>query len=521
MQKNCACCALALVMMVCSTGAAKPPNIVFFLVDDMGWRDVGCFGSSFYETPNIDRFAKEGVRFTNAYAACHVCSPTRASLMTGKYPGRLGLTDWLSGRRDFDFQHLLSAEKLQALPLEEITLAEALKARGYRTAIFGKWHLGDGGAGPLNQGFDVQVPKWNGCCPKGGYHPPYRMAGLKIDGQEDEYLTDRLTSMALDFMEGKGDRPFFLYLSHFSVHDPIQGRKDLVEKYRAKLAKLPPLEGPPFILEGNPDDKAPLSRDQLTSLVGKPSHQAHKVLPQRTIKIKQRQDNVEFAAMVESVDESLGRVLEKLDELGQADNTIVIFYSDNGGMSAGNFGNPTRVVPNSQLDRAYATSNLPLRGAKGWLYEGGIRVPMIVKWPGKGRAGVICEEPVISPDFYPSILEMAGLPVKPAQHKDGKSFVPALQGRSFERGPIYWHFPHYSNHGMQSPGGAIRLGDYKLHEYFENNTVQLFNLKEDVGEQNNLAKSEPKKAAELLALLRDWRQEVSARMMGAKDSSGK
>lgn len=262
MQKNCACCALALVMMVCSTGAAKPPNIVFFLVDDMGWRDVGCFGSSFYETPNIDRFAKEGVRFTNAYAACHVCSPTRASLMTGKYPGRLGLTDWLSGRRDFDFQHLLSAEKLQALPLEEITLAEALKARGYRTAIFGKWHLGDGGAGPLNQGFDVQVPKWNGCCPKGGYHPPYRMAGLKIDGQEDEYLTDRLTSMALDFMEDKGDRPFFLYLSHFSVHDPIQGRKDLVEKYRAKLAKLPPLEGPPFILEGNPDDKAPLSRDQ-------------------------------------------------------------------------------------------------------------------------------------------------------------------------------------------------------------------------------------------------------------------
>ena len=248
------CFALCLVQ----SSAAVQPNVVFFLVDDMGWRDVACFGSSFYETPNIDRFAKQGVRFTNAYAACHVCSPTRASIMTGKYPGRLDLTDWLSGRREFDFQRFLSAEKLQALPLKEVTLAEALKAKGYRTGIFGKWHLGNGEAGPLNQGFDIQVPKWNGCCPKGGYHPPYRMEGLTIDGKKDEYLTDRLTSMALDFMGQNKDKPFFLYLSHFSVHDPIQGRKDLVEKYRAKLAKLPPLKGPPFILEGNPDDKASL-----------------------------------------------------------------------------------------------------------------------------------------------------------------------------------------------------------------------------------------------------------------------
>ena len=508
------CFALGLVQ----SSTAAHPNVVLFLVDDMGWRDVACFGSSFYETPNIDRFAKQGVRFTNAYAACHVCSPTRASIMTGKYPGRLDLTDWLSGRREFDFQRFLSAEKLQALPLEEVTLAEALKAKGYRTGIFGKWHLGNVEAGPLNQGFDVQVPKWNGCCPKGGYHPPYRMEGLKIKGKKDEYLTDRLTSMALDFMGQSKDKPFFLYLSHFSVHDPIQGRKDLVDKYRIKLATLPPLEGPPFILEGNPDDKAPLSHEKLTDLLGKPSYQAHKVLPQRTIKIKQRQDNVEFAAMVESVDESLGRVLEKLDEMGQTDNTIVIFYSDNGGMSAGNFGNPTRVVQQNQLDRAYATSNLPLRGAKGWLYEGGIRVPMIVKWPGKGRAGVICEEPVISPDFYPSILEMVGLPAKPAQHKDGKSFASALQGKSFERGPIYWHFPHYSNHGMQSPGGAIREGDYKLLEYFENNTVQLFNLKEDIGEQNDLARVRPKKAAKLLAKLREWRKDVDARMLRPKNN---
>jgi arylsulfatase A-like enzyme len=492
--------------------AERPPNVVFFLVDDMGWRDVACFGSTFYETPHIDRFARQGVRFTQAYAACHVCSPTRASIMTGKYPGRLDLTDWLSGRREFAFQQFLSAEKLQALPLEEFTLAEALKAKGYRTGIFGKWHLGNAEAGPLNQGFDIQVPSWNGCCPKGGYHPPYKMQGLKIEGEPDVYLTDRLTSLALDFMGQGTDQPFFLYLSHFSVHDPIQGRKDLVEKYRAKLARLSPLEGPAFILEGNPDDKNPLSRKQLTALLDDPSHRGHRVLPQRTIKIKQRQDNIEFAAMVESIDESLGRVLKKLDEMGQADNTIVIFYSDNGGMSAGNFGNPDRVVQEKQLDQAYATSNLPLRGAKGWLYEGGVRVPMIVKWPGKGRAGVVCEEPVISPDFYPSILEMVGLPARPGQHKDGKSFVPALLGRSFERGAIYWHFPHYSNHGMQSPGGAIRLGDYKLLEYFENHTAQLFNLEDDIGEQNDLAQAEPQKTAELLALLRAWRKDVSARM---------
>ena len=502
------CCVLTFI----SVNAAKRPNVVFFLVDDMGWRDVGCFGSSFYDTPNIDRLAKQGVKFTNAYAACHVCSPTRASIMTGKYPGRLNLTDWLSGRRDFAFQRLLSAEKLQALPLKEVTLAEALKANGYRTGIFGKWHLGNEQAGPLSQGFDVQIPSWNGCCPRGGYHPPYKMEGLKIEGKEDEYLTDRLNSMALDFIEQAREKPFFLYLSHFSVHDPIQGREDLVKKYQKKRVNLSPVQGPEFILEGNPDDKNSLSRKQLTELLNESSHQGHKVLPQRTIKIKQRQDNIEFAAMVEAIDQSLGRVMKKLEDLGQAENTIIIFASDNGGMSAGNFGNPKRVVKNSQLDLAYATSNLPLRGAKGWLYEGGVRVPMIVKWPGKGKSGVVCAEPVMSTDFYPSILEMLGLPAIPSQHIDGKSFVPALRDKPFERGPIYWHFPHYSNHGMQSPAGAIREGNYKLLEYFENGTVQLFNLKEDLGEQNDLSATEPERAARLIDKLRAWRKEVDAKM---------
>ena len=492
------------------------PNIVFFLVDDLGWRDVGCYGSSFYETPHIDQLGAEGVRFTQAYAACHVCSPTRASIMSGKYPARLNLTDWLPGRGDFPFQALKNAEINQHLPFAEITLAEALKAKGYSTAIFGKWHLGENPSGPLSHGFDVQVPKWNKGWPKSGYHAPFRMEDLK--DSKGDYLTDRLTNEALSYIEQNKDRPFFLYLSHFSVHDPIQGRQDLVRKYRKKLAKMKRSKGPAFVLEGNPDEENPFSREQLTDLIEQPSHQGHKVLPQRTVKIKQQQDNIEFAAMVEATDESLGRVLNKLKTMGLTDNTIVIFFSDNGGMSAANFGNPKRQVAESKLDGAYSTSNLPLRGAKGWLYEGGIRVPMIVKWPSHGNKGAVCEEPVISTDFYPTILEMAGLPAMPDQHVDGVSFVPALKGEPFDRKAIYWHFPHYSNHGMQSPGGAIRLGDYKLLEYFENNTVQLFNLKVDPGEQNDLAQSQPEKADELLKMLRVWRQEVSAKMMPAKQA---
>ena len=354
-----------------AAAAERPPNIVFFLVDDMGWRDVGVFGSTFYETPHIDALAERGVRFTNAYAATHVCSPTRASLLTGKYPARLRLTDWLPGRREHAFERLLSAEKLAALPLDEVTLAEALREHDYSTAIFGKWHLGGDEAGPLHQGFDVQAPDFPGSTPRGGYFPPYLMAGLVVEGEEDEYLTDRLTDFAVDFIEQSQDRPFFLYLSHFAVHDPIEGRPDLVLKYREKAARMGPPAGPAFLLEGNPDDPEPLSRAQLNALLEQPSHQEHSVLPQDTVKIKQHQDNVEFAAMVTAIDDSLGRVQSTLDRLGLAENTIVVFYSDNGGMAAANLGNPARKIPPDLLDVAYSTSNLPLRGAKGWLYEGG------------------------------------------------------------------------------------------------------------------------------------------------------
>ena len=304
-------CVRFLIVVACfcspAIAAEKLPNVVFFLVDDLGWRDLGCYGSPFYETPHIDRFAKESVRFSEAYATCHVCSPTRASIMTGKYPATLHLTDWLPGRKEFPFQKLKNVATLQHLP---------------------------------------------------------------------------------------------------------------------------------------------------------------------------------FAG------------------------------SDNGGMSAANFGRPDRVIPDSQLDKAYSTSNLPLRGAKGWLYEGGIRVPMMVKWPSQGNRGTTCDVPVTSTDFYPSILAMIGVAARPEQHQDGVSFAPLLKGQNrLDREAIYWHFPHYSNHGMQSPGGAIRCGDYKLLEYFENNTVQLFNLREDLGEHNDLATAEPEVAARLKSMLHRWRAKVGAQMM--------
>ena len=511
----------SLIIFLSCSGDKKEPNIIFFLVDDLGWSDVAIYGSSFYETPNIDQLAKDGVRFTQAYAACHVCSPTRASILTGKYPARLQLTDWLQGRSwllprtEYDYEKLKSAKFYQHLPFEEITIAEELKSNGYKTAIFGKWHLGEDPSGPLSHGFDLHIPKgWDKGWPKAGYYAPFKLDG--IEDSEGDYLTDRLTDEALKFIDQNKKEPFFLYLSLFSVHDPIQGRPDLVEKYQKKLNKLSSPNNPDFILEGNPDDPTPLSKSELENLIKLPSHKDFKVLPQRTVKIKQRQDNIHFAAMVEAVDENLGRVIKKLKALDLDENTILIFFSDNGGMSGANFGRPTREISPTKLDEAFSTSNLPLRGAKGWLYEGGIRVPLIVKWPGRVERGIVSDRQVISTDFYPTILEMLGLESKSLQHVDGKSFVKALENKQYNRGAIYWHFPHYSNHGMQSPGGAIRLGDYKLIEYFENNSFQLFNLKNDISEQNDLSTSEPEKAAELLSMLNEWRIETSAQMMSEK-----
>jgi arylsulfatase A-like enzyme len=508
---------VSLFMFACgpvkdSINENKPINVLLFLVDDLGWKDVGCYGSNFYETPNIDKLAEDGIRFTNAYAASHVCSPTRASLMTGMYPATLNITNWLPGTRNLPNQRLQEFKINQHLPYDINTLPGMLKENGYKTAIFGKWHIGDDSASTARQGFDLHIPDWDYCCPKESYYFPYKMRGLET-GEEGEYLTDRLTDEAMAYMEENKDSPFFLYLSHFAVHDPIEGRPDLVAKYKEKLKSIERPKDPPFILEGKPGIEAPIPREELDRLLDLEMYQEYKVFPNQAVKIKQHQDNIHFAAMVESIDESLGRVINKLEELEIADHTLIIFYSDNGGMSAANFWNPEREISEDELDKAYSTSNLPLRGGKGWLYEGGIRVPLIFKMPGSMARGSLSDVPVISPDIYPTILDLLGFHDKNTEI-DGQSFLPILEGeKKLDRKAIFWHFPHYSNHGMQSPGGAIRSGDYKLLEYYETGKVQLFNLKEDIGEQNNLADKEIAKVAELRAMLHQWRDKVGAEMM--------
>ena len=489
----------------------KPkPNIVFFLVDDLGWSDVGCYGSKFHETPAIDQLAKEGIRFDNAYSTCHVCSPSRASILTGKYPARTNLTEWLGGRPERDYEPLHHGEKLTALPDEEVTLAETLKSQGYATANYGKAHLR---VDPKTYGFDEEITGW-----VRSYHYPFGSAyNEKLSAKKGDYYTDKLTDAALDFIERNKDRPFFVHLEHFAVHDPIQGRPDLVEKYQKKLTAIPKQDGPDFILEANPDGPA-LTSEELTALAENDELQVHQ--DARVWWVKQKQDNVEFAGMLEATDESLGRIRAKLNDLGLSDNTIVIFTADNGGMSASN---QYRGInhPIESLDSRFASSNLPLRGAKGWNYEGGIRVPLVVYWPGKIKPNTISEALVTGTDFYPTLLDMIGMPTLPNQHVDGVSFLPALRGKAHDRGAIYWHFPHYSNHGYQSPGGAIRLGKYKLLEYYENGSVQLFDLEKDISELNDLSKAEPDVRSKLLKMLHDWRREVDAKMPYPKTATSK
>jgi len=488
----------------------RPPNIVFFLVDDLGWSDVGCYGSTFHETPHIDRLAKEGMRFDNAYSTCHVCSPSRASILTGKYPARTDLTEWLGGRPERAYEKLHSAKKLMSLPAEEITLAETLKKHGYSTANYGKAHLR---VNPKTYGFDEAITGWV----RSYFHPFSPQYAKTLPAKKGDYYTDKLTDAALDFIERNKDRPFFVHLEHFAVHDPIQGRKDLVAKYRKKLAAMPKPKGPEYILEPNPDGP-PLTAAELKALEKDDRLQLHQ--DKRVWWVKQVQDNVEFAGMLEATDQSLGRIRTKLEELGLAENTIVIFTADNGGMSASN---QYRGInhPRQVLDSRFASSNLPLRGAKGWNYEGGIRVPLIVHWPGQTKANSLSHAMVTGTDFYPTLLEMINLPALPKQHVDGKSFVPALRGKPHDRGPIYWHFPHYSNHGYQSPGGAIRLGNYKLLEYYENGNVQLFDLEKDLGEQNDLSKAQPETTKKLLKMLQDWRREVDAKMPQVKTAASR
>lgn len=459
-------------LAISSVESKRKPNFLFILADDLGWTDLGCFGSSFYETPNIDRLAAESIKFTQAYAACPVCSPTRASIMAGKYPARMGTTDWFGAPQPHTVRNhwtrnkpLLPAPYCEQMPLDEVTMAEALKEAGYATFFAGKWHLGaDENLWPEHQGFDINKGGWEKGSPSepGRYFSPYGNPRLE-DGPPGEHLPDRLARETVTFITNHKDRPFLAYLSFYSVHGPLMSREDLKQKYQAKKKQL-----------------------SLEAAWGKESDN----------KVRLSQDHAVYAGMIEAMDQACGKVFDAIRNLGLDDNTVIFFMSDNGGLST---------------SEGHPTSNLPLRAGKGWLYEGGIREPLLVKWPGVTKPGSVCSEPVLSTDFYPTILEMADLPFKPKQHIDGKSWVPLLKGRTMNRGPLFWHYPHYGNQGG-SPGSAIRSGDWKLIEFFEpGREIELYNLKEDIGEKNNLAQQYPARVEELQALLKAWRQDVGAK----------
>jgi len=446
---------------------SKPLNFVFFLVDDLGWTDLKTFGSSFYDTPNCDRLAATGMKFTNAYAACPVCSPTRASIMTGRYPTRIGVTDYIgapAGRAWRRNTKLLPAVYTRQLELKEFTIAEALKQKGYATFFAGKWHLGNQGFWPEDQGFDVNMGGHHRGGPYGGkkYFSPYGNPRLP-NGPDGEHLPDRLASETVKFMTANKDKPFFAYLSFYSVHTPLISREDLKQKYQARKKEL--------------------------GLVAKWGQEHNR-------KVRLVQEHAVYGGMIEAMDMAVGKVLDGLKALNLEKNTVVFFMSDNGGLST---------------SEGHPTSNLPLRGGKGWMYEGGIREPMMVRWPGVTKPGSVNDSPITSTDFFPTILEIASLKLNLPLPTDGVSFTSALRGEKHDRGPMYWHYPHYGNQG-NAPTAAVREGDWKLIEWYEDGKLELFNLKEDISEKNDLSKKHPDKVKTLSAKLTNWRKETGARM---------
>jgi arylsulfatase A-like enzyme len=431
---------------------ADRPNIIFILADDLGWADLGCYGSKFYETPNLDALAKSGMRFTQAYAACCVCSPTRASIMTGKYPVRTGITDYIGGNRT---KKMVPAPNQDHLALEEVTIAEALREGGYTNFFAGKWHLGAGEYSPNAQGFGPGLMGNKGqFFYPGSDQPP--------DAKDDPKTTDRIASEAIRFIEANKDRPFFAYMPFLAVHIPIGARKDLIEKYERKRSAAP-------------DDTWGKEGESKVRLV---------------------QNHAAYAAMLEQLDSAIGRVLATVDRLGLAKRTIILFNSDNGGLATA---------------EGHPTSNLPLRGGKGWPYEGGIREPLLVRWPGVTKAGSVCDAPMISTDYYPTMLAMAGLPLRPAQHLDGVSLARLLRGGKRPERALFWHYPHYGNQGG-SPVGTIRKGDLKMIEWYEDMRVELYDVKHDLGEKHDLAATHPRDVDALRKELHAWREEVRAKM---------
>lgn len=417
-------------------------NVLFFLADDLGWHDTAPYGNTVIDTPNLTRFGKESARFTDAYAAAPVCSPSRASILTGQYPARLHLTDWIPGMQPPEHAKLLTPAFRDSLPASAPIVAEALHSEGYRSAMIGKWHLGGEGSLPTDRGFDINIAGTAAGQPP-SYFGPLALPGLTV--QPGEFLTDCVTSEGIKFLNTEKNSPYFLYESHFTVHTPLMAPQELVDKYRNR---------------------------------------------------KTGELNPTYCAMVETVDTSFGKILAALDESGEKDRTIVFYFSDNGGLEY------------QGRKKQMITDNAPLRAGKGFLYEGGIREPLMVRWPGVTKAGSVLHDPVCSIDFFATFLEAASLP---EVRTDGVSLRPVLSGGSMKERPLFWHYPHYHGAGG-TPSGAVRLGEWKLLEFFEDGRLELYNLVHDIGERRNLVNREASRAKSLHDRLAEWRKSVDASM---------
>lgn len=468
-----ASCALA-ACVTAPSGApaqlAERRNVVLFIVDDLGWRDVGYMGADFYETPNIDRLARRGVIYTNAYSASPVCSPSRVAIMTGRDPVRYNITDWIPGFAAPEEALLVGPPIAQELPLEATTIAEYFRDAGYATGFAGKWHLGaDARFWPVAQGFDVNAGGWsrgapNGAGGGGAYFSPHRNPALE-DGTDGEFLTERLSEETAGFIARNAKRPFLAVHAFYQVHTPLEAAPAHIERAQELTAAL--------------DTSLPAVSQTM----------------RYDVQAKGRQDNAVYGSMIAAMDQAVGRVVAQLEREGLLDNTIIMFVSDNGGLSQ--MGPRAEDAP---------TSNAPLRGGKGWLCEGGIRVPMLIVAPGLLAAGTSDPRAATSVDILPTLLSLAGLDLP--DDTDGVDLSKASDNHSR---PLYWHFPHY-HASRWRPGGAIRVGNWKLIEYFEDGAVELFNLASDPGEINDLAQQHPETAARLRLQLHKWRENMNARM---------
>lgn len=464
-----------LMLIGCADSNKKPdddnrnPNVVFILVDDLGLVDLGFTGSKYYETPHIDQLAREGMIFTQGYAASRVCSPSRASIMTGKFTARHGITDWIGAKSGTDWRSLnrhdklLPAEYVHQLPKADITLAEAMKAAGYKTFFAGKWHLGDKGSYPEDHGFDINKGGWEVGSPIGGYFSPWKNPSLP-NKEPGENLSMRLAKETSNFIKENKDSNFFAFLSFYAVHGAIETTDQKWKKYRDKAEE-----------QG----------------IANTGFKMERVLPIRTV-----QDNPVYAGLVESMDDAVGLVLETLKSQGLENNTIVIFTSDNGGVASGD---------------SFSTSNLPLRGGKGYQWEGGIREPFVIKVPWLTNGGSTNGTPVTGTDFYPTILDLAGVELRPEQHRDGLSLKPILEGHKIADRPLYWHYPHYGNQGGE-PSSIIQENGWKLIHYWEDGRDELYNLASDGSEQTDLAKSMPQITRELRYKLDVWLSGMNAKL---------